>query len=104
MKGPKHIEFSYLYRDSGNYKNFGSVYIHNSKRKPLETLEEEVHSYLIDRNFFYAKDIGVPPLFFEDNTPDDVTWHEFIEVLEASPDEEPYLDIENVLTIIREKY
>lgn len=104
MKGPEYIEFSYLYRDSGNYKNYGSVYMHNSKRKPLETLEKEMHSYLIDQDFFYAKDIGVPHLFFEDSTPDDVTWHEFIELLEASPEEKPDLDIENVLPLIKDKY
>ena len=72
------IKFSYLYRDGGNYKNYGSVIFENSNGITLETLNAAIQSKLIDRTWFYAEAWGLPDLRtnpFDVET--DPTWHEF---------------------------
>jgi hypothetical protein len=75
------IKFNYLYRDSANYKKYGSVIFSNPDNIELSEIETFIRSKLIDGQWFYADEWGLPELFLE--TFDyriDPTWHEFEEV------------------------
>lgn len=82
MKGLKvkcqNIKFHYLYRDSGNYKNFGYVVIDNPKNLSLEEFDTAIKSRLIDGEYFYANEWNLPDLRFSNfDIDNDPTWHEF---------------------------
>ncbi len=59
------IKFSYLYRDAGNYKNYGSVIFANPNNLSLEHLLELIRPKLIDGTWFHAKEWGLPDLHFD---------------------------------------
>lgn len=42
------IKFSYLYRDAGNYKQYGSVVLDNPDNLSLEEIEKQIRANLID--------------------------------------------------------
>lgn len=72
------IKFSYLYRDSGNYKKYGYAVFPNPENIGIEQLEELIRSKLIYGQWFYANEWQLPDLFnsyFDPYT--DPTWHEF---------------------------
>ena len=72
------VKFSYLYRDSCNYKTFGFVIFANSNNLSLEQIKVLVTKKLIDETWFYADLWNIPDLrnihLCTDNDP---TWHEF---------------------------
>ena len=72
------IKFNYLYRDSANYKKYGSVIFGNPDNIELSEIETLIRSKLIDGEWFYADEWGLPELFLK--TFDyrvDPDWHEF---------------------------
>jgi len=72
------IKFNYLYRDVANYKKYGFVICPNPDNMGLSEIEILIRSKLIDGEWFYADEWGLPELFLE--TVDfrvDPTWHEF---------------------------
>jgi hypothetical protein len=72
------IKFSYLFRDSANYKKFDSVIFANSNDIDLSELEKLIRSKLISDRWFYADLWKLPELFFEAfDFKIDPTWHEF---------------------------
>lgn len=72
------IKFSYLYRDSGNYKNYSHVVFDNPYNIDLKCLELLIKSRLIDGSWFYAERWQLPDLHFNDwNNTLDHTFHEF---------------------------
>jgi hypothetical protein len=72
------IKFSYLYRDSSNYKNFGFVVFDNPTDINLEELEKPLRAKLIDDTWFYASEWGLPNLYFNNiDIEANPTWHEF---------------------------
>ena len=72
------IKFSYLYRDGGNYKNFGFVIFDNHDNLTLEEIEMLIKSKLIWDTWFYAKEWNLPDLCFANlDIDDNPTWHEF---------------------------
>lgn len=72
------IKFNYLYRDGGNYKNYGFVILSNPGNLALTEVEKLIRNKLIDGEWFYADEWGLPELFFEwVDFRDDPTWHEF---------------------------
>lgn len=72
------IKFYYLYRDSGNYKNFGYVVIDNPKNLSLAEFNAAIKSRLIDGEYFYANEWNFPDLRFSNlDIDNDPTWHEF---------------------------
>jgi hypothetical protein len=80
------IKFSYLYRDSANYKKYDYVAFANPENIDLSKLEALIKSKLIDGTWFYAEEWNLPELFL--STCDfryDPTWHEF-ENVEYSDD------------------
>lgn len=53
---------NYLYRDAGNYKTYGSVIFKASNRRSISHLQALMEEALIEREYFVAKDVGVPDL------------------------------------------
>lgn len=72
------IQFNYLYRDSGNYKKYGFVIFANPDNIGLQEFEKIILHKLIDNQWFYANEWGLPELFLDwVDFRIDPTWHEF---------------------------
>lgn len=71
------IKLNYLYRDSGNYKQFGNVVLTNLNNLEIAHVEEVIRQNLIDQEFFSAEHWGLPTLYFHEPTTSDHEWHEF---------------------------
>lgn len=81
------IRFNYLYRDSGNYKKFGSKNFGNPEQLPIEDIERNIFENLIDNEYFYPDKVGIKK-FKIHRCLDDFSWYEFesIEILhDANP-------------------
>lgn len=77
------IRFIYFYRDSGNYKKFGSKRFRNPEHIPIEEIKRNIFENLIDQNFFYPDQVGIKKFRFHRNL-DEHSWYEFesIEILD----------------------
>ena len=72
------IKFSYLYRDAGNYKNYGEVIFASLDELPIEEVGRLIRSKLIDEQWFYTKEWKLPNLHFDKWDEDlDHGFHEF---------------------------
>ena len=72
------IRMDYLYRDAGNYKNWGEVVFSNPSYLPLNHIEKMATEALLERMYFIASSVGLPNLHFpECNAALDHDWHEF---------------------------
>ena len=72
------LKFEYLYRDAGNYKQFGFVVLKNPSKIDPENATRQIRPYLIDGEFFYPEKIQVPCLEKYEFDPEmDHDWHEF---------------------------
>lgn len=72
------ICFQYLYRDAGNFKNWGEVIFSNRKNHGAHQLEKQARNVLIDSEFFVADKADIPSLQFQDHIEHlDHDWHEF---------------------------
>jgi hypothetical protein len=74
------IRFSYLYRDSANYRQYNEVIFVNSSQITVKEIEAAIKEKLIDRQWFIAKDWGLPDIHFKEFAWDseiDHDWHEF---------------------------
>ena len=76
------IRFNYLYRDSGNYKKFGSKRFGNPEQLPIEEIERIILENLIDHEYFYPEQVGIKR-FRTHSRLNDNSWYEFhsIEIL-----------------------
>jgi hypothetical protein len=78
--GARYLVFEYLYRDSGNYKVFGELWLTGSL---TEKEQAELVGDLESEEFFVAEQLGVPPLYeglFKmtgGRIQDDHAWHTF---------------------------
>lgn len=71
------IRFEYLYRDAGNFKNWGEVVFSNPRDVPADVTASMAEKVLIDHTFFVASKAGVPDLHFSEYNEDlDHGWHE----------------------------
>jgi hypothetical protein len=95
------LSFNYLYRDGGNFKQFGKKLFTNPNHLQIEIIEKTIRKNLIDETFFYADKFNVRSLFFDCLNIDDPTWHEFEDLLQT--DELPDTDctIEEFLVAIQ---
>ena len=75
----KAIRFNYLYRDSGNYKKFGSKLFSNPERIPIKDIEQKIRQNLIDQQYFYPDRVGIKKFKFHQYL-DDYSWYEFVSV------------------------
>ena len=76
-----YVVFEYQYRDAGNFKAFGEIWLSGA-------LTEQAHTKLVNclesSEFFIAEQIGIPPLYHElffysgGRTTDDHSWHTFL--------------------------
>ncbi|HEY4194096.1 MAG TPA: hypothetical protein VGM63_01065, partial [Mucilaginibacter sp.] len=72
------IKFSYLYRDSANYKKFDWVIFNNASFISIKELETFIRSKLIYGEWFYGDQLKLPELLLDTfNFRIDPTWHEF---------------------------
>jgi hypothetical protein len=72
------MRFEYLYRDSGNFKNWGEIIFSNPNKMSIDELVPMAGKVLIDQSYFYATKAKVPDLHFEEyNEQLDHGWHEF---------------------------
>ena len=73
--------FEYLYRDSGNFKTFGSIAL---KGRINNADREAIRAKFDSGEFFIAEQLGVPPLYeqlyqlSDGPTTSDHCWHEFV--------------------------
>lgn len=72
------IKLSYLYRDAGNYKQFGDIVFNNPENFTLDEINAKLKSLLIDGEYFVATQWQIPTLYtFPFDEELDHTWHEF---------------------------
>ena len=78
------INFSYMYRDYGNYKNHNNIIFSNPTTIPIKEIEKCIMEHLIDGEWFYAKAWNLRDLHFEDYDIElDHPVHEFISIEET---------------------
>lgn len=71
------IRFEYLYRDAGNFKNWGEIVFSNPEHLGSEAITDLARVSLINRTFFVAANARVPDLHFADYHAElDHGWHE----------------------------
>ena len=69
---------NYLYRDAGNFKNWGEVIFTNKTDMEWNLLELQIRNILIDGEFFIAEIIDLKKLKFSKYIEElDHDWHEF---------------------------
>ena len=74
----QNVQFSYLYRDSGNYKNFGVLIFENTSDITIDDLKNLIKSKLICDTWFYTYQWQLPDLRFpECDYEVNPSWHEF---------------------------
>lgn len=79
------IKVSYLYRDAGNYKQFGFQVFSNASRISFIKIEEAIQARLIDGAYFDAPKWNLPALHLHTYDAElDYQWHEF-EKIEPTP-------------------
>jgi len=72
------IKFKYLYRDAGNYKNYGFRVFGNPDNWSVDEIQGRLEAAFLDGIHFIAEQIGLPELFHLDYpTIDDVSFHEY---------------------------
>ena len=74
------IKFNYLYRDAGNYKEFGNVIFSNPDLLTLHKLAMPLAETFSSERLFIAHQIRVPEVFLYTQgnaTSDDHCFHEF---------------------------
>ena len=92
MAMPEHTVFEYLYRDTGNFKAWGTILLEGSLNAEDE---RELRECFVDGMFFDAERLGVPSLrevlwaasgsSYAGEL--DHGWHELSELRMATPDE-----------------
>jgi hypothetical protein len=82
------IVFEYLYRDAGNFKNWGEACFKNEQGLSLDEIETRIQEGLIDGMYFSAEKVGLPTLYFEERSEQlDHEWHEYDRVREGAVEE-----------------
>jgi hypothetical protein len=72
------IQFTYLYRDAGNHKNYNSSVFANPYNVDIQDLEALIKSKLIEGAWFYVNEWKLPDLHFTCWDEEiDHAWHEF---------------------------
>lgn len=75
------VMFSYMYRDAGNFKQYGEVTFANPDQLPLPSAEEAISRVLIDGQFFVPTEWSIPLIYGFAFDPElDHSWSEFTEL------------------------
>ncbi len=71
------VRFEYLYRDAGNFKNWGEVVFSNPRNINVDLVAAMAEKVLIDHAYFVASKADVPDLHFAKHDEElDHGWHE----------------------------
>jgi len=82
------VIFEYLYRDAGNFKNWGEVIFSNRNNLDVYYLEKDIRKSILDGEFFNASKVNLPNLRFQNYIDKlDLEWNEFYEI--SSSNEKP---------------
>ncbi len=97
------IQFSYLYRDGANYKQYHSEVFSNKNGLSLLAVENVIRASLIEDNWFYVDKWKLKDLHFHiwDNEIDH-TWHEY-DTIQETNDDVTMNDISDFLILIQAK-
>jgi hypothetical protein len=72
------VRFEYLYRDAGNFKNWGVLIFSNPNHIEVDVVTSMTENVLIEKTYFVASKARIPDLHFEKyNGQLDHRWHEF---------------------------
>ncbi|MCH8313390.1 MAG: hypothetical protein IID17_10435 [Nitrospinae bacterium] len=94
------IRFEYLYRDYGNFKNWGEIVFSNPNDIAVDVVEAMTEKVLIDQTNFVATKANVPDLHFaEYNEQLDHGWHEFYkcQTTDEAPNDQHNRNIEEFI-------
>ena len=81
------IEFTYLYRDGGNYKKWSRIVFSNPEHLNVDSVRDDLMQAFLTDGLFIAKQIRVPDVFLHiggEFSFDDHCYHEFFGGLETS--------------------
>ncbi|MGH9560101.1 MAG: hypothetical protein ACRD3S_01485 [Terracidiphilus sp.] len=100
------VEFEYVYRDLGNFKNYSSVIFGNQNNLRVEEIHRRVSQILGNDPTFYASLVGIPEMFFQQFPYDpELDWpmHEYsgVSETEMSVSDAKRRDIEELLLQLR---
>ena len=93
------IRFNYLYRDSGNYKKFGSKRFKNPEQLPIEEIKRIILENLIDQEYFYPDKVGIIRFKFHRYF-DDYSWYEFESVKILDKADLPTKELDSISNLI----
>jgi hypothetical protein len=72
------VRFEYLYRDAGNFKNWGELVFSNPHNIEVDVVASMAENAFIEKTYFIASKVHIPDLHFEKyNKQLDHGWHEF---------------------------
>lgn len=99
------VRFEYLYRDAGNFKNWGEVVFANSRNICADRVAAMAEKALrIDSLYFVASEVNVPDLHFEELSGAlDHDWHEVhtFQVTDDAPNDPQGRDIEAFFQLLQ---
>lgn len=100
------VEFSYRYRDFGNFKKYGSVVFGNRGGIPAEEIDQALLRLTGNEQVFVASELSIPEMFFTEfpySPKLDWEMHEYCGVSEtdAQVDDAEGRDIEDLLVQLR---
>lgn len=79
------LKFSFLYRDAGNYKDFGEVVFANPDHFPLEEFRRQILASCNSDGCFDPRHWGLPNIRTQPYDPElDHDWYEFEKVEETN--------------------
>lgn len=93
------IRFNYLYRDSGNYKKFGSKIFSNPDQLTIEEIEQKLRQNLIGQEYFYPEKVGIKRFKFH-RVLDDYSWYEFESIEEIDKIELPKKELKSISSFL----
>ena len=95
------IKFNYLYRDAGNYKEFGEFIFTNQGSQSLQKIELAIRNCLIEKEFFIPEKWNIPRLNLGGYSPElDHDYHEFESIEITSDSSTENCDISLFLMVI----
>jgi hypothetical protein len=83
-----------MYRDMGNFKNYGEVVFGNLLNRSSEEIRKQIFRFLGSDHIIKASDLRIPDLFFKNFPYDPELDHEMHEFFEVSESELPASDAE----------
>ncbi|GAB5525256.1 MAG: hypothetical protein Roseis2KO_31280 [Roseivirga sp.] len=96
------LKFEYLYRDGGNYKQFGYIVLSNPTRLSVSTATKKLSQFLIDGEFFDPSKVGVPALeVYSFDSEIDHEWYEFEKFTETIDPVSHDIDLLNFINLFK---